>query len=86
MSDTDSPLRISVCPEEGSGLDVVVLDVCQELPLEIERRGEDPASDAIPLQLAEPQFQTIPTLIPFHDNSLPGPNPALDKGLGPISR
>src|SRR3989442_544953 len=59
MSDTESPLRISVRPEEGSSLDIVVLDVGQELPLEIERREDDPASDAIPLQFAKPQLHLI---------------------------
>src|SRR3989304_3911122 len=59
MSDTDSPLRIPVRPEEGLGLDVVAHDVGQELPLEIERRGEDPTSDAIPLELSEPQLHLV---------------------------
>ncbi len=59
MSDTDSPLRISICPEEGFGLGVVALDVRQELSLEIEGRGEDSPGDAIPFQLAEPQLHLI---------------------------
>src|SRR3972149_7887890 len=59
MSDTDPPLWISVGPEEGLGLGVVPLDVRQELPLEIERRGEDPTSDATPLELTEPQLHLI---------------------------
>src|SRR3989304_4831316 len=59
MSDTDSPLRVPVRPEEGLGLDVVAHDVGQELPLEIERRGEDPTSDAIPLELTQPKLTLV---------------------------
>lgn len=59
MSDTDTPLGISVRPKEGLGFDIVVIDIGQELPLEIERRGEDSTSDAIALQLTEPQLHLV---------------------------